>query len=301
MLLAIETEALSRCFGSLQAVDRLALRVERGSVYGFLGANGAGKTTTIRMLLGLIRPDAGSVHLFGEPFSRGSLAKVGALVESPALYSHLTGRENLEVIRRLTGRRASDIDRALDTVQLGEASRRLVRTYSLGMRQRLGLALALVGEPELLILDEPTNGLDPAGIHEIRTLLVTLAAERSISVFVSSHLLSEVEQIATHVGIIDHGRLLVQGSLEALRGRVRPHLELRTDRPSEAVRLLEMAAFEVAEPNGGGLTVQVADPAEAARANTLLVQAGFAVHHLRLRTPALEEIFLDLTRSNVHD
>jgi ABC-type multidrug transport system ATPase subunit len=297
MRMAIETAGLSRRFGSLQAVDRLDLRVESGAVYGFLGANGAGKTTAIRMLLGLIRPDAGSVRLLAARFARSTLGRVGALVEAPALYGHLTGRENLEVVRRLTGRNRVDIDRAIETVRLSDAAGRPVDGYSLGMRQRLGLAVALLGDPELLILDEPTNGLDPAGIREIRDLLPALSAGRGITVFVSSHLLSEVEQIASHVGIIDRGRLLFQGPLATLRRRAQPYLELRSDRIADAANLLGQASFRVLRRNGDGLVVQACDAAAAARANALLVAAGVAVHHLRLCSPDLEDIFLELTRN----
>ncbi len=291
----METVGLTRHFGAVRAVESLNLRGPAGSVYGFLGPNGAGKTTTIRMLLGLIRPHDGTVRLFERPFSRDSLARVGALVESPALYRHLTGRENLELVRRMTGRRPSDVDRALDTVRLDDAAERRVAGYSMGMRQRLGLALALVGAPELLILDEPTNGLDPAGIREIRELLSRLASEQGITVFLSSHLLSEVEQVATQVGIVDRGRLVFQGALAELRRRVQPHLEIGTDRPEEAAHALAAASFRVAGSNGYGLVVEAAHHGEAARANAVLVGGGFAVHHLRMRSASLEEIFLELT------
>ncbi len=291
----METVGLTRHFGAVRAVESLNLRVPAGSVYGFLGPNGAGKTTTIRMLLGLIRPHDGTVRLFERPFSRDPLARIGALVESPALYRHLTGRENLELVRRMTGRRPSDVDRALDTVRLDDAAERRVAGYSMGMRQRLGLALALVGAPELLILDEPTNGLDPAGIREIRELLSRLASEQGITVFLSSHLLSEVEQVATQVGIVDRGRLVFQGALAELRRRVQPHLEIGTDRPEEAAHALAAASFRVAGSNGYGLVVEAAHHREAARANAVLVGGGFAVHHLRMRSASLEEIFLELT------
>jgi ABC-2 type transport system ATP-binding protein len=214
---AIETEALTRAFGARAAVEQLNLLVPNGGIYGFLGPNGAGKTTTIRMLLGLIRPDSGKVRLFGKHFEFSMLNRVGSLVEAPSLYPHLTGRENLEVTRRLVGAARADIDRVLAIVRLARDADRLVREYSLGMRQRLGLALALLNSPELLILDEPTNGLDPAGIHEMRDLLRRMPAEHGVTVFLSSHLLSEVEQIAGSVGIIREGRMLFQGSLAELR------------------------------------------------------------------------------------
>ena len=203
--LAITTFRLTRRFGDLTAVADLDLQVPGGSVYGFLGPNGAGKTTTIRLLLGLIRPNAGEVRLFGQSLRDGRmtlLRRVGALVETPSLYPHLTGRENLEVTRRLLDARQEQINRALAIVKLEQDAHRRVAHYSSGMRQRLGLALALLGEPELLILDEPTNGLDPAGIREMRDLICRLPEEHGVTVFLSSHLLNEVEQVATHIGII---------------------------------------------------------------------------------------------------
>ncbi|HEX3582062.1 MAG TPA: ATP-binding cassette domain-containing protein [Thermoanaerobaculia bacterium] len=214
----IETTALTRRFGTRVAVDDVHLQVPQGEIYGFLGLNGAGKTTTIRMLLGLIRADEGEVRIFGEPFRREVLARIGALVEMPSLYSHLTGRQNLEVTRRQIGAPKTSIDRSLGVVGLDDDANRLVREYSLGMRQRLGLALALLGSPELLILDEPTNGLDPAGIHEMRDLIRRMPAEHGVTVFLSSHLLAEVEQIAGFIGIIHKGRMVFQGPLAELRG-----------------------------------------------------------------------------------
>ncbi len=291
----IETENLSRRFGEVRAVDGLAMRVERGAVYGFLGANGAGKTTTIRMLLGLIRPHAGAVRLFGAPFRRASLARVGALVETPSLYPHLTGRENLEIARRLTGRAAKDVDRAIETVRLAHAAGRLAGGYSLGMRQRLGLALALLGDPELLVLDEPTNGLDPAGMREVRELITALP-ERGITVLISSHLLAEVEQIASHVGIIDRGRMVFEGSLGELHARMQARLEIRTSRAAEAAETLAAASFAAIPQPGDGIVVRGADAEVAARINALLVAQGFAVHHLEVRSPSLEEMYFTLTQ-----
>ena len=210
----IETVGLSRSFGAVKAVEDLKLVVPRASVYGFLGPNGAGKTTTIRMLLGLIRPDEGEAFVFGQSIRTNRmeiLGRLGALVEHPACYPHLTGRENLEIIRRLRGLPKSSIGEALGIVKLEEAAKRLVKHYSTGMKQRLGLAIALLGQPELLILDEPTNGLDPAGIHEMRDLIVRLPEALGITVFLSSHLLGEVEQVASHIGIIQRGKQVFQG------------------------------------------------------------------------------------------
>lgn len=294
----IETEQLVCRFGRQLAVDRIDLSVPAASVYGFLGPNGAGKTTTIRALLGLLRPQSGSVRLFGCPLDRRDprlLARVGALVETPSLYPHLTGRENLEVTRRLLAAPRAGIERALSIVKLaGDADRR-VREYSLGMRQRLGLALALMHQPEAIILDEPTNGLDPAGIHEIRALLRALPRDHGITVFLSSHLLSEVEQIADQIGIIDRGRLLFQGPLDQLKTRHEHLVELRVDRPDDAQRELVAAGWNVAGQSDQLLIVRVDDINDAARLNHRLVMSGFAVSHLRIVESTLESIFLALT------
>lgn len=298
----IETQELARRFGNVQAVDGLDLCVPAGSVFGFLGPNGAGKTTTIRMLLGLIRPDRGQVQLFNRVLlqnRRELLAKVGALVESPGLYPHLTGMENLEVTRRLLNLPRQNISRALNIVRMEKDANRLVRGYSMGMRQRLGLALALLSLPALLVLDEPTNGLDPAGIHEMRDLITQLPKEHGITVFLSSHLLSEVEQVANHLGIIQKGRLLFQGSPADLRDRRQEYLTLEVDRPEAARELLARGGWRV-EPHGSShLRVDVNRVEEAAIINARLVSGGVNVFHLSLEQPSLEEIFLRLTQNAI--
>jgi ABC-2 type transport system ATP-binding protein len=296
--LAIRTSGLTRRFGDLVAVDDVNLCVPRGSVYGFLGPNGAGKTTTIRMLLGLIRPHEGEVHLFGQSLHDeriGLMRRVGALVESPSLYPHLTGRENLEVTRRLLGSSREQIERALATVHLEESADRCVKAYSTGMRQRLALALALLGDPELLILDEPTNGLDPAGIREMREFLRRLPEELGVTVFLSSHLLSEVEQVATHIGIVGHGRLLFQGTPEELQAQLEDHVTLGVDRPEKAERLLLRAGWAVRQNGMGHLHVTVNGRSDVTLINTRLVQEGIRVFHLSLEQPSLEDVFLRLT------
>jgi ABC-type multidrug transport system ATPase subunit len=223
----IATTSLHKVFadgGDVTAVDGIDLQVPEGAIYGFLGPNGAGKSTTIRMLLGLVRPTTGTIRLFGElvrPGGTRHLRRTGALIEAPSLYPHLTARENLELTRRLTRTGHSRIEHLLKTVDLLDAADRPAGRYSTGMRQRLGLALALMNDPELLILDEPTNGLDPAGIHEIRELIRRIPEELGSTVFLSSHHLGEVEQIASHVGIIHKGKLLYQGSLKDLEDRSR--------------------------------------------------------------------------------
>jgi lantibiotic transport system ATP-binding protein len=218
--MVIETVGVTRRYGAMVSVDNLNLQVQRGSIFGFLGPNGAGKTTTIRMLLGLIRPTAGQIRIFNQDLSRHRkdiLRRTGSLVESPSYYGHLSGYENLDVIGRILQVPSKRIDEVLSIVRLTSAAKQKVKGYSLGMKQRLGIAAALIGNPDLLILDEPTNGLDPAGIHEIRALIKDMPVEHGITVVVSSHLLSEIDQMATHVGIIDHGKLLFQNSIEKLR------------------------------------------------------------------------------------
>ncbi|MBI4908566.1 MAG: ABC transporter ATP-binding protein [Acidobacteria bacterium] len=294
--LAIETCELTRRFQSRIVVDRLELRVAQGDVYGFLGPNGAGKTTTIRMLLGLIRPDEGKVRVFDEPFQSRLLGRIGSLVETPSLYPHLTGRENLEVTRRLLGTSRTAIERVLEIVRMARDGARLVREYSLGMRQRLGLAVALLHSPQLLILDEPTNGLDPAGIHEMRDLLRRMPAEHGVTVFLSSHLLSEVEQIAGSVGILQQGRMKFQGTLRDLHDRQQTQIRVgvRGGRSLEAVSKLQACGRSATSTDADWLVVE--DSGEAAAAiNGLLWREGFEVFHLAAERRSLEDVFLTLT------
>jgi lantibiotic transport system ATP-binding protein len=295
---AVETCGLTRRFGAQLAVDDLNLLAPEGGVYGFLGPNGAGKTTTIRMLLGLIRPNAGEVRLFGVPLAADRLSLMrmaGALVESPSLYPHLTGRENLEVTRRLLGAPRGLIEEALGVVKLAQDADRLVREYSMGMRQRLGLALALLNKPRLLVLDEPTNGLDPAGIHEMRDLIRRLPVEFGATVFLSSHLLSEIEQIACHIGIIHQGRLLFQGTLAELQAQRREHLVVGVKQSEQAMRCLGAAGWRAQRRDDGLLAVSATTSDAAARINNLLVNQGLEVFHIALAQASLEDIFLTLT------
>ncbi len=298
--LALQTMGLTRSFGGICAVSGLDLHVHRGSVYGFLGPNGAGKTTTIRLLLGLVRPDRGDIHVLGElltPASRKQcLRRIGALVEAPSLYPHLTGRENLRVTQELLGLKRTSVDRVLRIVDLTQDANRLVGGYSQGMRQRLGLALALLGEPELLILDEPTNGLDPAGIHEIRELIRTLPVEHGMTVFLSSHLLAEVEQLASHVGIIGRGRLLFEGTLGELQRQRRPRAIVEVDQPSLARSVLLRAGWSVDDQSTPGLSLDLTERTDAARAASALVGAGLQLYQLQIVQPSLEDLFLELTR-----
>ena len=295
---AIRTYGLTRRFGKLVAVDRLDLQVPAGSVYAFLGPNGAGKSTTIRMLLGLFRPDAGRVEIGGRRMIRGDallLSRIGALIEAPSLYLHLTARENLETTRRLAGISSERIGPVLDTVRLTDAADRPVRTFSTGMKQRLGIALALLADPELLILDEPTNGLDPAGMQEIRELILRVSRQDRRTVFLSSHLLAEVEQVATHVGIVVKGRLRFEGTLDALRSRAEEHARVGVSDPDAAREILQRKGWTVVAGDDATLVVQLRGDEQAARVNAELVAAGHAVFHLSRGRGALEELFLEMT------
>lgn len=297
---AIHTSELTRRFGSLAAVNGIDLYVPEHSVYGFLGPNGAGKTTTIRMLLGLLRATQGEIRLFGlslEKDRAAILSKTGSLVETPSLYPHLTGFENLEILQRLLSIDKSHIARVLSIVKLEQDARRLVKHYSLGMKQRLGLAAALLGEPHLLILDEPTNGLDPAGILEMRNLLQSMPAEHGITVFLSSHLLSEVEQIATHIGILNSGSMIFQGPMKELQSLRQEHLYLETDNSNKAMNLLAERHWPC-QPDGIALQIEIRKREDAAEINKLMVQHGISVFQLSLVQSTLEDIFLTLTHSD---
>jgi ABC-type multidrug transport system ATPase subunit len=298
----ITTSRLMRRFGDVQAVRDLSLSVPRTSVYAFLGPNGSGKTTTIRMLLGLIRPDQGQVRLFGRQLDSTSrrvlLGRVGAMVETPSLYPHLTGLENLEATQKLVDLPTSSISEALRIVGLEAEAGRRVKQYSLGMRQRLGVAVALLGLPELLILDEPTNGLDPGGMLEMRELIWRLPHEHGITVFLSSHLLGEVEQIATHIGIIGRGQLLFEGTIESLRGRQRKWFQIEVDQPAIAGALLPDLGCVVEQTKGNALVVDVQSRENVPRLAAALVGAGVRLYKLSPIRESLEDIFLDLTKDH---
>ena len=294
----IATYELTKRFGSLTAVDSVNLEVRAGDIYGFLGANGSGKTTTVRMLLGLVLASSGRIELFGEPMPKAAsrvLARLGALVEGPAAYGHLSGRANLlltdasgnRTARGSRSDRARRVDEVLDEVGLGGVGRRPVKAYSLGMRQRLGLATALLREPELLILDEPTNGLDPQGIGEIRQLLGKLNAAGT-TILLSSHLLAEVEQLCTRVGVLDRGRLVVQAELAELQAPT-GRILLRTPDVPAAVALL---GDRVAEVRDELLVVTGADPAGL---NSWLVSSGVRVAELAVQRRSLEQAVLEVT------
>jgi ABC-2 type transport system ATP-binding protein len=293
----IQIDQVWKSYGSTPAVKGLSLRVPPKSIFGFLGPNGAGKSTTIRMMLGLQRPDRGNIRLFGQPLDSdrlGALARVGSLVESPSLYLHLTGRENLEVHRRLLSPPADVVDEVLETVGLAKAADRPVRGYSSGMKQRLGLAQALLGSPELLILDEPTNGLDPAGIHEIRALIRELPRRRGATVFLSSHLLAEVEQVATHLAIISGGETKFQGTAEELHMLSQPLIVVEVGDEARAIGLLQHHGVAVTAEHRR-ITISDANGLHANDINRILVLGGVAVSELVTRRSTLEDVFLGLT------
>jgi ABC-2 type transport system ATP-binding protein len=298
MTFAVETSAFSRRFGRQQAVCGVDLAVPERAVYGFLGQNGAGKTTTIRMLLGLLRPSGGSARLFGHDVGRDRMAAArlaGSLVETPCHYDHLTGRENLAITARLLSAAPAEIGRVLEIVELAGAADRRVGGYSLGMRQRLGVARALIGRPRLLILDEPTNGLDPQGIRDMRRLIATLAEAEGVTVFVSSHILTEVEQTATHVGLMHQGRLLLQGPASELKGGRSKRIVFTVDRPEAVVAMLGEAGLAAGPDGSGRVLIDPAsvDDADVAAINFMLVELGIRVSGIEVREPSLEQIFHD--------
>jgi ABC-type multidrug transport system ATPase subunit len=293
----IVTHALTKRYGKVLAVDRVDLDVHEGDRYGFLGPNGSGKTTVVRMLLGLVYATSGEIEVMGKPVPSkvaDVLPQIGALVEGPSNYGHLSGRANLALLdasgRASSGRtRRRRISEALDRVGLGGIDNRAVKKYSLGMRQRLGLAAALLRSPRLLVLDEPTNGLDPQGIREIRDLLAELNAAGT-TIFMSSHQLSEVEQLCTRVGIVDHGKLVLQqdlAELRALTGRVIVHTP-------DAERAAALLDGRVEQRDGDRLVVAEADPAEL---NTHLVEAGLRITEISPERRSLEEQMLAVTSS----
>jgi len=294
--LAIESRGLTRTFGSCTAVHGLELQVPRGIIYGFLGPNGAGKTTTIRLLLGLLRPTSGTILLNGELFTqerRELMRGIGALVETPSLYPHLTGQENLEVTRRILKLPRSRVADTLAVFGLTADANRVVRAYSLGMRQRLGLALAWLGEPSLMMLDEPANGLDPAGIRELRGHLQQLTHDHNVTIFLSSHVLNEVEQVADYIGIINRGQLLFQGKLQELQ-RYQAPLTVVADRGFDAAALLKANGWQVLKDSENLLEVQISLDEDIAAINRCLLDNGLHVYRLERRQETLEDLFLHM-------
>lgn len=285
---ALTTHSLTKRFGERAAVDRISLCVPEGAIYGFLGANGAGKTTSLRLILGLLRPDAGRIVIFGQTAGHQTAPHIGALIEQPSLYPHLTGRENLDLTRHLLGVASSETARVLKIVDLTNAANQRVGTYSLGMRQRLAIARALLGRPRLVILDEPTNGLDPEGIADMRALLRRLPQVDGATLIVSSHQLGELEQVATHVGLLHRGRLLLEQPIATLLDG-EPRFEVCTKDPVASAMILGRAGFAITRELGSAflLVGQAQAPAIAA----LLVEHGQSLMHLAPRRTTLEQAY----------
>lgn len=298
MQTVIETKALCKQYGPHTAVDHVELHVPQGCVYGFIGPNGAGKSTTMKMLLGLIHPTAGRVRLLGQELTEKSrlplLRQTGSLIESPAGYLHLTAQENLEIVADLKGVPHKDIGRVLDIVHLTQDRNRRVGQYSLGMKQRLGIAMALLGSPKLLILDEPTNGLDPSGIQEMRALIRNMPAATGATVLISSHLLGEMEQMVEQIGIIDHGHILFEGPLTELQRHSRGNVTLRLLDPAKAAPILRANGLTA---HGDSCVVTLPPLRDSLLADLVqkLAACGAGVVELTPHTKTLEEIFLSLT------
>jgi ABC-2 type transport system ATP-binding protein len=293
----VSTHNLTKSYGTINSVDQLDMKVAEGSIYGFLGPNGAGKTTTIRMLLGLIKPTNGSINVFNQDLKENRISilkQIGSLVESPSYYSHLTGYENLEIIRRLLNASKQRIDEVLRIVRLEKHKDKLVKQYSLGMKQRLGIAIALLGNPKLLILDEPTNGLDPAGIHEIRELIKQLPQQYGMTVIISSHLLSEIDHIATQVGIINSGKLIFQDTIEELRSKSNSFIKIKVDDLLQSQKVLKQNNIQFSIENKD-LVIQKCDNPYISQVNSILVQNNLSVYRIEEQKHSLEDIFLNLT------
>jgi len=289
----VEIRDLTKTYDTVTAVDRISLTVRRGEVYGFLGPNGAGKTTTLRMLLGLIRPTSGDVVVLGRrPGDAGVLARVGSMIEGPAFYPFLSGRANLEVVARYAGTGSATIAEALKTVDLASRGSDKFATYSLGMKQRLGVAAALLKDPDLVVLDEPTNGLDPAGMRDMRALIRRLG-DSGRTVILSSHMLGEVQQICDRVGVINAGRMVVESTVEELRGD--SELVIRAT-PADVVRatLDQLAYVQTIRTLGSELRLRV-DERHTGEVTRALVLAGTDVHEVRRVDRQLEDVFFEIT------
>ena len=292
----IQTRALSKRYQGRWAVDSLDLLVEQGDIYGFIGRNGAGKSTTLKLLCGLARPTRGEALIFGRPI-RDSVARrrVGTLIEQPGLYPDLSGRENLRLYAALLGLDSPErqVDGILETVGLTPGEKKPVKHYSMGMKQRLGVGLALLGGPDLLLLDEPINGLDPEGIREMRELLLRLNRERGLTILVSSHILGELSKIATRYGIIQEGRMVEQITAGELEQKCTDYLHLRPDQPQKAAALLErelhLSRWEM-RPEG---EIRIYEAADARAVGQILTQAGIAVEEMGLHRQDLESYFLE--------
>ena len=296
----IETKDLCKTYGNRTVVDHLNLCVPRGCVYGFIGPNGAGKSTSMKMLLGLVHPTSGSVQLMGQEMTEQNrirlLRHTGSLIESPSGYLHLTAQENLQIIADLKDIKHTEIERVLEVVRLTQDKDKKVGQYSLGMKQRLGIAMALLGNPEILILDEPTNGLDPAGIQEMRALIAGMPEKTGATVLISSHLLGEMEQMVNRVGIINHGKTLFDGSLQELRKHSQGDLNLRVLDVLKAMPILRKRGLPTVQKDGV-LTLPPMPDFRLAEIVQELADSGAGVVELIRHTKSLENIFLSLTES----
>lgn len=295
----LETKELTRKFGNQTAVDAINLHVPKGRIYGLLGRNGAGKTTTLRMIMGLVKPTSGEIEIFGKNAQKSAkqvYTRIGSIIETPGFYQNLTGSENLEILARLRGIHRSDaVQYALSRVGLDKEPRKIISQYSLGMKQRLGIAAAIMHEPELLILDEPTNGLDPIGIQEMRNFLVSLCEEKHVTIIISSHILSEIEQLANNIGIIHEGKLLEEITLEELRKRNRKHVEFQVTNDKKAVMLMErhfgISDYEVYEK--GNIRVY-SHLGEQGKLNKVFVENDIEVLKINTSEDKLEDYFIKL-------
>ena len=293
----VSTQNLSKSYDNVYRVKEVNLKVYEGDVYGFLGPNGAGKSTTLKMLLGLVKPTNGKVVVHGKDFCKNRreiLNQTGSLIESPSYYGHLTGIENMRVIQRLRNVKDENVFEALKIVRLDKQKDKKVSQYSLGMKQRLGIAMALIAFPKLLILDEPTNGLDPAGIGEIRELIKSLPKKYGITVIISSHMLSEIEQIATSVGIINDGKLLFQGKKEQLQKKNQYSIFIKTKDNEAAEKLLVKNGFALNIKNDF-LAFKEMQDGLVAQINRMLINEGIDVIRIEEHKKSLESIFLELT------
>lgn len=292
----VATDNLSKEYDGVYRVQELDIRIKEGDIYGFLGPNGAGKSTTMKMLLGLVKPTSGTIEIMGKPFNektrRDILASVGSLIESPSYYGHLTGRENMEIIRRLLDLPQKNIEEAVHIVRMENQMEKKVKNYSLGMKQRLGIAMALARFPKLLILDEPTNGLDPAGIEEMRELIKTLPKQYGMTVMISSHILSEIDQMATVVGIINQGCLILQERMSVLDTQREPQIVLRTSDNNRAYQLLKKVN---PQRTADGLQIGALTDEQTGAVVQCLCSNGISVYRVEEHRESLEDIFLNLT------
>ena len=292
----VATDNLSKEYDGVYRVQELDIRIKEGDIYGFLGPNGAGKSTTMKMLLGLVKPTSGTIEIMGKPFNeknrRDILASVGSLIESPSYYGHLTGRENMEIIRRLLDLPKKNIEEAVHIVRMENQMEKKVKNYSLGMKQRLGIAMALARFPKLLILDEPTNGLDPAGIEEMRELIKTLPKQYGMTVMISSHILSEIDQMATVVGIINQGCLIFQERMSVLDMQREPQIVLRTSDNNRSYQLLKKTN---PQRTADGLQIGALSDEQIGAVVQCLWSNGISVYRVEEHRESLEDIFLNLT------